>query len=196
MKMVSRLLIVIFSMLVAFICYTGYSIITFSEVNETIKTDAAIVLGAAIWEDKPSPVFRERINHAISLYHNGTVEKLIFTGGKGEGERYAESEIALKYAIENKVNPEDIHIETVSKITEENLLYAKQIIIENKYNNVLIISDPLHMKRSMLIAKDLEIEAYSSPTPSSVYKSWKSKAPFFFRELFYFIGYIVVMPFR
>jgi len=63
----------------------------------------AIVLGAGIYDDEPSPVFRERINHSIWLYENGYVDKLLFTGGKGESENYTESSVAKKYAIEHSV---------------------------------------------------------------------------------------------
>jgi uncharacterized SAM-binding protein YcdF (DUF218 family) len=179
-----------------FICYSAYSIWSFADKNQLVKTDAAIVLGAATFGDKPSPVLRERINHSIWLYENRYVDKLIFTGGKGDGDTFAESEVAKMYAIKNNVNSEDIFIEAKSKITEENLQYAKDIAVKNDMNSFTIVSDPLHMKRAMLMAKDLDMEVYSSPTPSSVYKSYTTKLPFFFRELFFYVGYIITLPFR
>ncbi len=130
-----------------------------------------MVLGAAAWNDEPSPVLRERINHSIWLYVNDYVDKIIFTGGKGTGDKYAESEVARDYAIKNNVNSEDIMIETKSKITEENLKYAYEIAIEKNFNTFTIVSDPLRMKRSILMAKNTGMEAYSSPTQSSVYKT-------------------------
>ncbi|WP_048827750.1 YdcF family protein [Bacillus sp. B-jedd] len=179
-----------------FVFYSAYSILSFSGKNQLVKTDAAVVLGAAAWKGGPSPVLRERINHAIWLYENGYVEKIIFTGGKGEGGKAAESEIAREYAIKLHVNPEDILIEIKSKITEENLKYAFEIASEQNIKTFTIVSDPLHMKRAMVMAKNNRMEAYSSPTQTSVYKTWKSKAPFFLRELFYYIGYIFSLPFR
>ena len=59
----------------------------------------------------------------------------------------------------------------------------------NNYKSALIISDPLHMKRAMLLAKDAGIEAYTSPTKTSAYKTWKSTIPFIARETFFYIGY-------
>ena len=155
-----------------------------------------MVLGAAAWEDEPSPVLRERINHSIWLYENDYVDKIIFTGGNGEGDQYAESEVARDYAIKNNVNAEDILIETTSKITEENLKYAYEIAVEENFDTFTIVSDPLHMKRAILMAKNIGMEAYSSPTQSSVYKSLNSKVPFFLRELFFYTGYIFSLPFR
>lgn len=67
--------------------YAAFSIWSFSNENQLVKTDAAVVLGAAIWGDAPSPVFEERINHAIWLYQHDYVNFLIFTGGKGDGDQ-------------------------------------------------------------------------------------------------------------
>lgn len=179
-----------------FISYSAFSIWSFSDKVQLVKTDVAVVLGAAAWEDEPSPVLRERINHSIWLYENDYVDKIIFTGGKGEGDQYAESEVARDYAIKNNVNAEDILIETTSKITEENLKYAYEIAVEENFDTFTIVSDPLHMKRALLMAKNIGMDAYSSPTQSSVYKTLNSKVPFFLRELFFYTGYIFSLPFR
>ncbi|WP_226675997.1 YdcF family protein [Rossellomorea aquimaris] len=179
-----------------FISYSAYSIWSFSDEIQLVETDAAVVLGAAVWDDDPSPVLRERIKHAIWLYENDYVDKIIFTGGKGEGDKYAESEVARNYAIEHNIDPDDILIETKSEITEENLKYANEVGVEENLNTFTIVSDPLHMKRAMLMAKNTGMEAYSSPTQSSVYKTWETKLPFFLRELFFYVGYVLSLPFR
>lgn len=190
---IGSFLIVVF---LIFISYSAFSIWSFSDKVQLVKTDVAVVLGAAAWEDEPSPVLRERINHSIWLYENDYVDKIIFTGGKGEGNPYAESEVARDYAIKNNVNAEDILIETTSKITEENLKYAYEIAVEENFDTFTIVSDPLHMKRAILMTKNIGMEAYSSPTQSSVYKTLNSKVPFFLRELFFYTGYIFSLPFR
>lgn len=190
---------VVFVAIVIFLIFIGYlafSIWSFSDKQKLVKTDAAIVLGAAVWDNKPSPVLRERINHAIWLYDNNYVDKIIFTGGKGEGSKYSESEISRDYAIKNDVSSDDMIIETKSRITEENIKYAYEIATEKNLKTFTIVSDPLHMKRAMLMAKNTEINAYSSPTPSSVYKTLNSQVPFLLRELFFYTGYILTLPFR
>lgn len=195
-KNTSRFLLAIIAIFFIFICFSAYSILSYCDNNQLVKSDAAIVLGAAVWGDKPSPVLRERINHSIWLYENGYVDKIIFTGGKGGEDDYAESEVAKAYAIKNNVNLDDILTETKSKITEENLQYAYDIAAQNNLKTFIIVSDPLHMKRAIIIAKNIGMEVYASPTPSSAYKTLKSKIPFFFRELFFYIGYIMSIPFR
>ncbi|MEG0258323.1 MAG: YdcF family protein [Lysinibacillus sp.] len=191
-----RLISTIIVVFIIFITYSAISIWSFSNKNQLIKADVAVVLGAAAWDDEPSPVLRERINHAIWLYENGYVDKIIFTGGKGKGDQLAESEVARDYAIRKNVNSGDILIETKSKITEENLEYAYDIANRGNFDTFIIVSDPLHMKRAVLMAKNTGMEAYSSPTQSSVYKTLDSKIPFFLRELFFYVGYIVSFPFR
>jgi len=142
---------------------TGIKISRYAVQFSDRPSDAAIVLGAAIRADKPSPVFRERINHAVNLYKQDKIKVLIFTGGIGKGQSSSEAEVAKKFAI-NKGNG----LETV-----------------------LLVSDPLHMKRAMKMADDLNINAVSSPTPTSLYKSWPVRMKFLMREIFFYIGYLL-----
>ncbi|QOR68936.1 YdcF family protein [Cytobacillus suaedae] len=191
----STLLLILF-LIIAFVVHSAYSIWSFSKVNELKKSDAAIILGAAVWNDETSPVFQERINHGIWLYKNGYVTKLIFTGGKSGEDSYAESEVARDYAIAKNVSEEDILIETKSNITEENLYHANVVASKNSLKTFIIVSDPLHMKRAMLIADTIGLQSYASPTPTTLYRSLESKVPFFFRELFFYIGYLFTLPIR
>jgi uncharacterized SAM-binding protein YcdF (DUF218 family) len=188
-KKVKKFLTFIFITALCFVIYVTFSIYFFKNTNELTKADVVIVLGAGVKGDKPLPVFEERINHAIWLYKNGYTDKLIFTGGKGRNNNYSDSSIAKKYAIENLVPSEDIFIEEQSNITQENIYYATKIIEENNLSTVIIVSDPLHMKRAMLMAQDYGLKAYASPTPTTRYKTLKSKVSFLAREVFFYIGY-------
>ncbi|NGY88777.1 YdcF family protein [Bacillus megaterium] len=195
-KLVVKTLFIILAVVVLLTSYLSYSIITFSHKNELVKADATIVLGANAWGDKPSPVLRERVNHSIWLYKNGYVKKIIFTGGRGEGSTYSESEVSKKYAMDKGIPEMDILIETQSKITEENLEYAFNVSRKHNLKTFILVSDPLHMKRSTAMAHNIGMTVHSSPTQTSVYKSFKSKTSFFFRELFFYEGYLMTYPFR
>ncbi len=185
------------SLLYSFILILGYYILTaisiffYSKTDQTQKADAAIVLGTAVWGDEPSPVFRERIRHGIWLYQNNYVDYLIFTGGKGEGQKYSEAEVAKKYAMENGIPEEKIFMENNSKITDENLLFSKPILKKENFKKVLLVSDPLHMKRAMKMAENHQIEAFSSSTPTSRYQSFPKKVGFALREAFFYTGYLI-----
>ena len=188
--------VVVLFLSIAIASAIAVSIWNYGEVDEKAPADVAIVLGAAISDGEVSPVYRERINHAITLYEEGTVDFIILTGGFGEGSYKSDSQIAKEYALSQGVPEEKILIEEKSTITEENLEFSKEIMVDNNLETAIIVSDPLHMKRAMLMAKDYNITALSSPTPTSMYKSLKTKIPFLLREEFFYVGYCVVRVFR
>ena len=184
--------VIILAAVLIYLAVTTAGIVAFSGKDETRQADAAIVLGASVYDNSPSPVFCERINHAVDLYNDGQVRVIIMTGGVGEGNiRYirSEADIAREYAEQKGVPADAILTEERSRVTAENLANAKQIMDDHGLKTALIVSDPLHMKRAMLYAHDLGIRAYSSPTPTSLYRSWKTKLPFLMREEFYYVGY-------
>lgn len=188
--------VVVLFLSIAIASAIAVSIWNYGEVDEKAPADVVIVLGAAISDGEVSPVYRERINHAITLYEEGTVDFIILTGGFGEGSYKSDSQVAKEYALSQGVPEEKILIEEKSTITEENLEFSKEIMVDNNLETAIIVSDPLHMKRAMLMAKDYNITALSSPTPTSMYKSLKTKIPFLLREEFFYIGYCIVRVFR
>ena len=189
--------LLLFVLLVLFyLIFTAVSIVNYSKKDNKTHSDVAIILGAAVSNGEVSPVYRERINHGIWLYENGYVDYLILTGGVGEGSTYSDAYIAKQYVVSKAVPEEVIFIEEKSTITEENLENAKAIMNENSFDTAIIVSDPLHMKRAMLMSKDYNIKAYSSPTPTSMYRTLKTKIPFLAREEFFYIGYCIVRIFR
>lgn len=168
--------------------YTGWqmwSIHQFGHSDDGSKADCGIVLGAAAWHNKPSPVFKARIDQAIALYESKRIKAIILTGGFGKGADYAESEVAKEYCVQNGVPSRDIYIEKKSQTTEENLLEAKNIMKEKGFRSSLIISDPWHLKRACDIADYYDIQAKPSATRHSLYKSKKSKLKFIWREFQY-----------
>ncbi len=171
--------------------FLALEITLYAKQTTSTPADAAIVLGAGVINDQPSPVLRERINHAVNLYRAGVVDTIIFTGGIGQGDRLTESEVARQYALDQGIPADRILIETVSHITYENLLEARKIVVAQGFDRVLIVSDPLHMRRAMTMAEDLGLNAAPSPTPTSAYVSWQRKAKFLVREVFFYAGYLL-----
>lgn len=188
-KTTRRILLGIAVLAVCYIAINMMQIWVFRTKDQKCKADVAIVLGAATYDGEVSPVYQERINHGITLYQAGYVEKLIVTGGTASGNRGSDAWAAKQYAISRDVPEEDVLTEERSTITQENLENAKQIMDEYGYDTAILVSDPLHMKRAMLLAKDAGIEGYSSPTPTSRYVSLKTKIPFLARETFFYVCY-------
>lgn len=180
---------------ITYLLYCAISIWNYADADETKYADTAIVLGAAANDKGVSPVFRERIYHAVWLYENGYVNTIIITGGYGKGNQYSDAYIGMQYAMEQGIPQSAVLIEEKSTITEENLENAKLIMEHHNFSSALIVSDPLHMKRAMLQAKDKGIDAYSSPTLTSMYRGFFVKIKFLIREVFFYIGYKIVRIF-
>ncbi len=182
-------LAVIIMSVIVYIACNVISICRYSNVYEDEKCDVAIVLGAAANDNGVSEVYKQRLNHAVQLYQKADVAKIIVTGGMGKGNSFTDAYMARKYLESVGIPDNAILEEDTSAITQENLENAKKIMDENGFQTALIVSDPLHMKRAMLLARDAGIEAFSSPTQTSAYKSIKTKIPFIARETFYYVGY-------
>ncbi|MDZ8087553.1 MAG: YdcF family protein [Nostoc sp. DedQUE12b] len=190
-KWLILLTVALISALLVAIASSASSIYLYGSTTNNIKADAAIVLGAAVWKDEPSPVFRERINHAINLYKNGYVKTIIFTGGVGESNEPAEAIVGKNYAIAQRVKATDILIETQSRTTHQNLKNALEVANAHQLTKFLIVSDPLHMKRAVLMARGLGMDAHSSPTPTTRYRSFQSQMEFLSRETYFYLVYLV-----
>ena len=184
-----RAMLILASLAVLYICFIAYSIWSYGNVDERRSADAAIVLGAAAWHDNPSPVFRERIRHGVWLFEEGYVDFIIFTGGYGTGAAYSEAYVARDYAIAMGVPEEKILIEEYSRNTEDHFSYARTLIEENNIETVILVSDPLHMKRAVRMARDSGLVAYSSPTPTTRYQTLSTQLPFLRQEVIHYIGY-------
>jgi uncharacterized SAM-binding protein YcdF (DUF218 family) len=175
-----------------FILAVALEVYRYSQLDEVRPADAAIVLGAAVFRDRPSPVLRERINHAIWLYENGYVETIIFTGGVGWNDSRSEAEVARQYALSQGVPAAATLVESSSISTIENLVNAQQVASENNLHSFLIVSTPYHMKRAMAIAEELDMEAYSSPTRTTRWINQATKSRAYMREVAGYLAYLVL----
>ena len=153
------------------------------------NSDCVIVLGAAVDGSQPSPVFEERLRHGIDLVQKGRAATLILTGGKGQGKTHAESEVGERYALAAGLSSSAIAKETHSRTTRANLVEAQKVMREQGLKTAIIISDPLHLKRASYMAKGLGIDAVTSPTPTTRYRSLKTQIPFLLRELYFIHHY-------
>ncbi len=155
--------------------------------DQAAPADAIIVLGAAAYDAKPSPVFEERIRHGLDLYQRGYAPTLIFTGGfGGNGARFAESQVARRYALRHDVPADAILIETVSRTTRQNLLEARGLMRSHGLHRAIIVSDPLHMARALRLCRELQIEALASSTPSTRFRSFQTRWRFLLQEVYFF----------
>ncbi len=190
-KKLFKLLMWLAVALLIWVSYTGIAIWSYGNQDHAAFSDSIIVLGAAIEGDKPSPVFEERINHAVNLFQKKKASKIIFTGGLGQGEKFTESEVGAAFAVGLGVPSSAILKDMNSRTTRQNLLEAQSLMTMQNLKSAIIVSDPLHLKRAEMMARDLGISAVTSPTPTSRYRSLKTKLEFLFREIYFYNHYLL-----
>lgn len=155
--------------------------------DDARPSDVVIVLGAAAYDAKPSPVFEERIRHGIDLYKRGLARTLIFTGGYGGiGARFSEAQVGRRYALRQGVPDKAILIESVSRNTHENLRQAAGLMQTHELHSAILVSDPLHMARALRISKELGIQAVGSPTPTTRFRTFATRWRFLLAEVYFF----------
>ncbi len=132
------------------------------------KIDAGIILGAALWNDTPSPALRERLNLAISLYEEGKVDRFILTGGLGGlASTLTEAEGMQSYLVSKGIPEDKLLLEKKATSTYQNLLYSKEIADEQGFKHVAIITHDYHAARSLEIAHYLDYESVEAQTLKS-----------------------------
>lgn len=167
----------------AWVLVVAAYIIAVGTRDQAAPADAIIVLGAAAYDARPSPVFRQRILHGMDLQQRGLAGVLIFTGGYGHGARYSEAEVGRRYAIAHGASADTILVEPKSRRTRDNLRFAAELMKERKLSSAIIVSDPLHMARALWLARLAGIRAIGSPTPDSRFASTGARLKFLAREV-------------
>ncbi len=135
--------------------------------EELQPADAIVVLGAAQWNGRPSPVFQARLDRAIALYHEGYAPLLVLTGGSLPADAPSEAAVGREYALSQGVPPQAILLEDHSHTTAENLRGAWELLAPRGARTILLVSDPFHMARARLIAGNLGFTTYPAPTHTS-----------------------------
>jgi uncharacterized SAM-binding protein YcdF (DUF218 family) len=135
--------------------------------DEAQRADAIVVLGAAQYVGRPSPVLRARVDHAVSLWKRGLAPTLILTGGTGVGDTTSEAAVARKYAMSQGVPDRVIVIEIKGRTTSESMRAVARIMDDREQSSVILVSDPFHMLRLSILARRFGLEPYTSPTRTS-----------------------------
>lgn len=137
------------------------------EQDDQGPADAIVVLGAAQYDGRPSPVFEARLAHAVELYRAGVAPAFVVTGGKLPGDRTTEAAVARDYALANGVPADAIFGEDEAHNTLDSLRSVAGEMASRDLRSAVFVSDPTHMFRVLKIASDLGIEAHGSPTRTS-----------------------------
>jgi uncharacterized SAM-binding protein YcdF (DUF218 family) len=142
-------------------------VLVVSQEDQRRPADAIVVLGAAQYNGRPSPVFRARLDHALQLYREGLAPRLLVTGGVGRGDTMSEATVARHYLLNRKVSPTAIVSQPQGRSTEASMTAVAGWLQAAHLRRVILVSDPFHMFRLRLEARRTGLEAYTSPTESS-----------------------------
>jgi len=160
--------LVVVGLVVGYYLISLYQVWSTGNGDGTRPVDAVVVMGAAQYDGDPSPVLAARLDHVVDLWAQGVASLIVVTGGKRPGDRFTEAEASANYLIERGVPTEAVVQEDDGATTSESLQGVSELLGERGLSNVLIVTDPYHSLRSRIIAEDLGLQAWVSPTPYSV----------------------------
>ena len=143
------------------------AVLVASQHDQRRPVDAIVVLGAAQYNGRPSPVLRARLDHALALYREGYAPLVVVTGGVGRGDTISEAIVGRRYLVAREVPEEDVVAQPVGRSTRTSMTAVGDWLRERRLRRVLLVSDPFHMFRLRLEARRTALEAYTSPTESS-----------------------------
>lgn len=138
-----------------------------SQRDERRPTDAIIVLGAAQYNGRPSPVLRARLDHALTLYREKLAPLVVVTGGVGPGDTTSEALVGRRYLVAHGLPESAVVVQAEGRSTMASMTAVSAWLRERGLRRVLLVSDPFHMFRLRLEARRTDLDAATSPTESS-----------------------------
>jgi len=157
------------SAMIAFIAIWVVSlalVLVWERLDTKRHANAIVVLGAAQWDGRPSPVLKARVDHAVGLWRRGLAPILVMTGGRGQGDTTSEAAVERRYAISLGVPSSAIKVEPDSRNTAEALRQVAAMMGPDA-REVILVSDPFHMLRLSILAHRFGLKPHSSPTKTS-----------------------------
>ena len=142
-------------------------VLVVSQQDERRPVDAIVVLGAAQYNGRPSPVLRARLNHALSLYRDKLAPLVVVTGGIGRGDTTSEAVVGQRYLVAHGIPDGAVAAQGEGRTTMASMNAVTAWLHARGLRRVLLVSDPFHMFRLRLEARRTALEAYTSPTESS-----------------------------
>ncbi|HEX7243379.1 MAG TPA: YdcF family protein, partial [Longimicrobiaceae bacterium] len=135
--------------------------------DQAERSGAIVVLGAAQYDGRPSPVLKARLDHAIALRRRGIADTLIMTGGTGAGDTVSEAVVGRRYAVKAGVPAGKVLVEPGGLTSLQSMASVSEIMDRHGLGSAVLVSDPFHMLRLRLLAIRVGIRARSSPTRTS-----------------------------
>jgi uncharacterized SAM-binding protein YcdF (DUF218 family) len=153
--------------LFVYLVYVSIQIGRQSTRDEARPADVILVLGAAEYRGRPSPVLKARLDHALVLYRKKMAPSLITTGGAGGDPDFTEGGVGRSYLIEHNVPSEAIIVEPEGETTAHSIAAAGEIMERMGLKSCILVSDGYHIYRAKKMLESRSINVYGSPRQSS-----------------------------
>src|SRR5438445_3270154 len=154
-------------LVVVYLFNIGEQIYQQSNVDEAQPADVILVLGAAEYRGRPSPVLKARLDHALTQYKNEMAPILITTGGAGGDPDYTEGGVGRSYLIEHDVPSEAVIVEPEGETTAHSIAAAGEIMSRMGLKSCILVSDGYHIYRAKKMLEFRGITVYGSPRQSN-----------------------------
>ena len=161
--------VILASVVVALILWgiSASAVLMWSARDEARPAQAIVVLGAAQYAGRPSPVLRARLDHALDLWNRHLSSLLILTGGTGTGDTTSEAAVGRNYARRHGVPDSAILVENEGRTTSESMRAVAGMLEARGLQTAVLVSDPFHMLRLRILARRFGFTPYTSPTRTS-----------------------------
>ncbi len=166
-KILRRILTILVVTLFTLWTISAAAVLIWSSRDEARPAQAIVVLGAAQYAGKPSPVLRARLDHALDLWNRHLASLLILTGGTGPGDTTSEAAVGRNYARKHGVPDSAILVENEGRTTSESMRAVAGMLEVRGLQSALLVSDPFHMLRLRILARRFGFTPYTSPTQTS-----------------------------
>jgi uncharacterized SAM-binding protein YcdF (DUF218 family) len=143
------------------------AVLLWSSFDYARPSESIVVLGAAQYDGRPSPVLKARLDHAMDLWDRHFARLLILTGGRGAGDTTSEAAVGKTYAKKHGVPEELILMEPEGRTTRESMKAVARILENRGMNTAIVVSDPFHMLRLWILGRRFGFIPYTSPTRTS-----------------------------
>lgn len=143
------------------------AVLVWSSMDQAQPAGSIVVLGAAQYDGRPSPVLRARLDHGIDLWNKGMGKLLIVTGGRGYGDTTSEAAVGRAYARKHGIPDTVIVLENKGRTTRESMLAVSELLSARGISTAILVSDPFHMLRLSILGRRFGLTTYTSPTRTS-----------------------------
>ena len=164
-RFVGNAIVLAISVILVYVAYISIRIEQQSTRDEARPADVIIVLGAAEYRGRPSPVLRARLDHALKLYREGMAPRILTTGGAGGDPIFTEGGVGRSYLVGKGVPSESIVVELEGESTVHSVAAAGEILRRMGLQSAIVVSDGYHIYRVKKMLQANGLTVYGSPRP-------------------------------